>query len=105
MRTYGKNSAGQWVEIGQTPYIWLATLIQNLRLIQGESPFYNTAGIPAYNSVKVQIAPTIAVNNIRKLFAPQFNYLSIVATANAPNPTYNVQAVLSNGAVFQQIAS
>lgn len=102
MRTYGKDQSGNWQLITEPSYIWLATLIQNLRLIQGESPFYSTAGIPAYQSVQTQIAPDIAVNNIQSQFAPYFSSLVISKVPNQSNPTYNVSAVLPNGTVIQQ---
>jgi hypothetical protein len=105
MRTYGQTPQGKWVEIDQVSYVWMATLVQNLRLIQGESPFYAQAGIPAYKAIRTQIAPTVAVNNIQKQFAQYFTSLTVTPVSGVQVPTYNVQAVLTNGTIYQQVAS
>ena len=105
MRTYGKDANGNWQEITQTSYVWLATLIQNLRLVQGESPFYASAGIPAYQSVTTQIAPDIAVNAIQTQFSQYFSSLIIMKVANSFPPTYNVSVVLLDGTPVQEIVS
>lgn len=105
MRTYGRNAAGQWEEITEDAYVYLATLIQNLRLIQNESPFYASAGIPAYNSVQTQIAPDIAVNNIQQQFSQYFQSLVITNTSTTNQPVYTANVVLPNGTVIQQVAS
>lgn len=105
MRTYGKDQSGKWQLVTETSYIWLTTLIQNLRLIQGESPFYSTAGIPAYQSIQTQIAPDIAVNNIQSQFAQYFSSLVISKVSGTSQPTYNVSAVFLNGTVYQQVVS
>ena len=61
MRTWGRDSTGAWIEITETGRVWFATLVQTLRLGQGESPFYGGYGIPAAQSVITQIAPDAAV--------------------------------------------
>jgi hypothetical protein len=101
MRSYGKNESGQWVEITETSYIWLATLAQTLRLNQGESPFYANYGIPAQNSVATQIPPDVAINRTQTQYAPHFASLTILKSQNAPNPTYNISAVFQNGTTIQ----
>jgi len=105
MRTYGKDSSGKWQLVTDTPYVWLTTLIQTLRLITGESPFYTTTGIPAYQSIRTQIAPDIAVNNIQTQFSPYFSSLIISKVPTASTPTYNVSAVLPNGTPYQTVVS
>ena len=106
MRTYGVNSSGQWIEILETGYIYLATLAQTLRLNQGESPFYANYGIPAQNSVHTQIPPNLAVNRTQTQFAPYFASLTVLKQQNATNPTYNVNAVFQNGTIISsQVAT
>jgi hypothetical protein len=97
MRTYGRTSTGQWVEITDTDYVWLATLAQTLRLQQGESPFYANYGIPAIQSVISQIAPDAAVARTQMQFAKYFASLSVTRILAAKNPTYNIRAVFPNG--------
>jgi len=101
MRTYGKDQNGNWVEITQTAYIWLATLAQTLRLNQGESPFYGNYGIPAQQSVMTQIAPDFAVNRTQQQYAPYFAKLTILKQQNVTNPTYNISAIFQNGTTIQ----
>jgi len=101
MRTYGVDpKTGQWVEVTETSYIWLATLAQTLRLNLGESPFYANYGIPAQNSVHTQIPPDIAVNTAQVQYAPYFASLTITSKQLAPNPIYNINAVFLNGTVL-----
>lgn len=97
MRTYGVDPSGQWVEIQETGYVYLATLAQTLRLNEGESPFYANYGIPAQNSVYTQVPPDLAVNRTQTQYAPFFANLTVVKQQNALNPTYNISAVFQNG--------
>jgi hypothetical protein len=101
MRSYGKNEQGQWVEITNTGYIWLATLAQTLRLNEGESPFYSNYGIPARDSVMSQVAPDAAINRTQTQYAPYFASLTIVNQQNAVEPTYNISAIFQNGTTIQ----
>lgn len=101
MRTYGKNSNGQWVEIDNTSYIWLATLAQTLRLNQGESPFYANYGIPANDSVMTQVAPNAAINRTQQQFAPYFASLAVYKDPTLVEPTYRISAVFQNGTTIQ----
>jgi len=101
MRSYGQDQNGNWVEITETSYIWLATLIQTLRLTQGESPVYGNYGIPGQNSVMNQIAPDVALNRTQSQFAPYFASLTILRQQNATQPNYNVKAVFQNGTTIQ----
>jgi len=101
MRTYGINESGQWQEVTETSYVWLATLAQTLRLNQGESPYYANYGIPAHTSVMTQIPPDLAINRTQTQFAPYFASLTILKTQNTVNPTYNISAVFQNGTTIQ----
>jgi hypothetical protein len=105
MRSYGKNALGQWVQITDPNYIYLATLIQTLRLSQNESPIYGNYGIPGEQSVMTQIAPDAAINRTQSQYSQYFANLTIVRNQAAANPTYNVTATFLNGTVIQQIAS
>ncbi len=106
MRTYGKTNTGQWVQVNEIGYIWLATLAQTLRLSQNESPFYGNYGLPAHDSVMSQIAPDAAVNRTQSQYAPYFATLTVVKQLNAANPTYNISAIFQNGTVVQsQVAT
>ncbi len=91
------GSMGPWIEITDTNLVWLATLVQTLRLNQGESPFYGDYGIPAQASVISQIAPDAAVARTQAQFLPYFASLVIAAVPGEIEPTYSVQAVMKDG--------
>lgn len=101
MRTYGKNESGQWVEIVNTSYIWLATLAQTLRLSQGESPFFANYGIPSIDAVLAQVAPNAAINRTQQQYAPYFSSLSVYKDPTQTDPTYKIYAVFQNGTTLQ----
>jgi hypothetical protein len=105
MRSYGKDSNGNWQLITDPNYIYLATLAQTLRLSQNESPIYGNYGIPGQQSVMTQIAPDVAVNRTQKQFAGYFASLSVMRDANASHPTYNITATFKNGTTVQMIVS
>lgn len=101
MRTYGRNSAGEWVEVstsqtGANDAVYLTTLVQNLRLAPQESPFYADNGIPAYGSIVQQILPTFYVNRIQQQFADYFTSLQITIESQDP-PIYNILVVTKDG--------
>ena len=101
MRTYGKDEFGNWVEITQTGYIWLATLAQTLRLSENESPFYSNYGIPAHDSIMNQVAPDAAINRTQSQFSPYFATLAVIKVPNTDTPTYKINAVFQNGTTIQ----
>jgi hypothetical protein len=88
---------GAWVEITDTGAVWLATLVQTLRLGQGESPFFANHGIPAQQSVASQIAPDAAVARTQSQYLQYFASLVVAPVIGASQPTYTVQAVMKNG--------
>ncbi len=90
------------VDVG---YIWLATLVQTLRLTTGESPFYGNYGIPGQESVMTQVAPDVALNQTQAQYAPYFASLTIIRQQNATQPTYNVYATFKNGVKIQTVVA
>jgi len=101
MRTYGRDENGNWFRITEDGYVWLATLVQTLRLGQGESPFYGNYGIPAQQSVITQIAPDAAMARTQGQYAPYFAMLTVAADNTALKPTYNIEAVFKDGTLIQ----
>lgn len=99
MRSYGRDATGNWVELNDTSLIWLATLVQTLRLVQGESPFYANYGLPAVQSVVTQIAPDAAVARTQSQFSPYFASLTVARDNTAAEPTYSVRAVFMDGTI------
>lgn len=97
MRTWGRNANGNWIEITDTGRVWLATLVQTLRLSQGESPFYGDYGIPAAPSVITQIVPDAAVARTQAQYSTYFASLAVSADTTARQPTYRVQVVMQDG--------
>ena len=109
MRTYGRNSEGNWVlvetdENGFNDSVYLTTLIQNLKLAPQESPLYANNGIPAAGSVIQQILPTYYVNRIHILFSQYFSSLQIALISDDP-PVYNISAITNAGSkIITQVA-
>jgi len=106
MRTFGriKNEDGtmSWVQVstsanGDNSYVYLTTLIQVLKLVLQESPFYANYGIPAIQSVVQQILPDFYVMQTQAQFAPYFASL-IISRTSADPPTYQVNVVTKQGA-------
>jgi hypothetical protein len=118
VRTWGRNysippsdtgpGTYTWVEVdtqpdGSNDYVWLTTLIQCLKLTPGESPFYAQYGIPARQSVMMQIQPDFDVAKTQAQFAGHFASLQIVRQPATfpPKPTYQVNVILNNGTALQ----
>jgi hypothetical protein len=106
MRTYGRTFDGNgdptgWTEIttdtdGSNDYVWIATLIQCLRLMLGESPFWANYGLPGRQSVVSQVAPDLYVTITQQQFAPYFASL-VISKQTTPVPTYTVDIVTNQG--------
>lgn len=110
MRTWGRvadeNGSLKWVKVesdenGDFSYGWLTTLIQTLKLILGESPFYSQYGIPAQQSIVTQIYPDYFVNITQQQFAGYFASLTVTKVQGAANPTYDIHAVFFNGVTYR----
>jgi hypothetical protein len=104
MRTYGRiagadGTLGRWVEVTDIDQVNITTLIQNLKLNLGESPFYSNNGIPAQRSVIQQIFPDYYVTKIQSEFAQYFSTLQITKRPTT-TPTYDILATLINGAIL-----
>jgi hypothetical protein len=103
MRTFGRDHAGNWIAVetdanGNNDAVWATNLVQNLKLIKGESPIYSTAGISAQQSILNQIAPDVDVNLIQQKFSPYFMSLVIKRLASTNGPTYNYDIDLTTNA-------
>lgn len=105
MRTYGRivddDGNLQWVEVetdsaGFNDYVYLTTLIQCLKLVIGESPFFADYGIPAKASVVQQVFPDYYVANTQQQFSSFFASL-IIAREDNPSPTYKVNVTTNQG--------
>lgn len=107
MRTWGRQkqpngSWGPWIKITENQFVWLATLVQSLRLNQNESPLYGNFGIPAQASVTTQIAPDAAVARMQAYYVQYFASLAISAVPLSVEPTYNVEVVLNDGTILNE---
>ncbi|HFK4064876.1 TPA: hypothetical protein ACG1UU_002280 [Kluyvera ascorbata] len=101
MRTYGRDAGGNWVKVetdsnGFNDAVYLTTLIQNLKLVPQESPFFAENGIPANGSVIQQILPTFYVNRLQQQFSQYFSSLQIALTESDP-PAYTITAITNSG--------
>jgi hypothetical protein len=105
MRSYGRDEDGKWVQIDAPDYIYLATLVQTLRLSQNESPIYGNYGIPAQQSVLTRVAPDAAVSRTQSQYASYFASLTVVKDQAIFEPTYYVTAIFKNGHVVRQIVT
>lgn len=108
MRTYGRvySELGvpTWVEVdtdanGNDDAVYLTTLIQNLKLNLGESPFYGNCGIPAQVSVVTQVFPDFYVAQIQSQFAPCFAGLTIKKVQSF-SPVYDINITTHSGATI-----
>lgn len=113
MRLYGRiyNQDGSyiWVEVstqsdGSDGYVYTTNLVQCLKLVLGESPFYANYGIPAQVSVIQQIFPDYYVTQTQQQFSQFFTSLIISKVNNMdsvnPMPIYNIAATLPDGTKF-----
>jgi hypothetical protein len=101
MRTYGRDPTGAWIEVDTTPdglndAVFITTLIQNLKLELGESPFYGDFGIPGEQAVAQQVFPDFYVSLTQQRFSPYFSSLVIARTVDDP-PTYKVSLITNQG--------
>lgn len=98
-----------WVEVvsdsinGDT-YPQLTTLIQNLKLSPGESPFYAANGIPAQQSIITQIYPDFYVQQIQKQFSSQFATLGLSRRPTV-EPIYDINIITKQGTVLNEIVA
>ena len=108
MRTYGRIAVGSqlvWKEVdtaasGDNSQVYLTTLIQCLKLILGEDPFWGNYGIPVYQSISQQLYPDYYVNLIQQNFAQYFASLSITKVTTVSYPSYNVSVIFLTGGTF-----
>lgn len=106
MRTYGRDSNGNWNVVetdanGYSDYVYITTLIQTLKLVLGESPFFANRGIPAHRSVVQQVFPDYYVTYTQQLFSQYFASL-IISKVDSTTPIYNVNIITNYGTKFQQ---
>lgn len=110
MRTYGRvtqpDGTTAWVEVNEDPsgnfeYGYITTLIQTLKLNQGESPFFSNYGIPAQRAVIQQVFPDFYVTLTQQQYAPFFASLQI-SRGDSTTPTYDINVVTTQGTKFQQ---
>lgn len=104
MRVWGRQG-GQWVMVttdqnGYDDAVNVTWLAQVLKLVLGESPFWSNWGIPQYQSIMTQIAPTYYVMQTQGFFSGKFAALSISRVSGVTNPTYNINIVTKTGATI-----
>jgi hypothetical protein len=114
MRVYGRtydefgNATWNVVETdpqGNNEYVYLTWMVQVLKLVLGESPFYANVGIPAVQSVVQQIFPDFYVAQVQTQFQQYFASLIISKVPGTSTPTYNVNVLFYNGTQFQATIS
>jgi hypothetical protein len=107
MRVYGRTTnpdgSKKWVVVqtdpdtGSNSWVYLTALCQALLLFLNESPFYSQFGIPAQQSVQMQVAPDLYVSRIQQFFAQFFASLILTKDPAARAPTYNIRATTLEG--------
>jgi hypothetical protein len=111
MRTYGRTQdvlTGKktwWIVTtdnnGFNDSVYLTALAQVLKLNLGESPFFSNYGIPAHQSVIMQVYPNYYMAVTQQQFAGFFASLILTPLPDAedsdgrPAPAYNI-SVLTN---------
>jgi hypothetical protein len=91
---------------GYNDSVYLTNLAQVLKLNLGESPFYGNWGIPAHQSVMMQLAPDFYMALTQQRFADKFTSLILVRVPNTvdddgrPAPSYQINALTHYGAII-----
>lgn len=109
-RTWDNNDNPTWNVVqtdasGNNEYVYVTWLIQVIKLVLGESPFYANYGIPAIQSVIQQIFPDFYMTQIQQQFQQYFTSLIISSVPNVTTPTYNVNILLFSGTTIQTTIS
>lgn len=111
MHTWGRvqNTDGSysWVRVetednGSNDLVYLTSLLQEIKLQKGESPFFADRGIGAKDSVMSQLWPDYDVVLIQQRYSSYFASLVITKTAGTPDggsidPTYQVSVITNYG--------
>jgi hypothetical protein len=109
-RVYGRalvSGALVWSTVttdsqGNNEYVILTWMIQVLKLVLGESPFYANYGIPAVQSVVTQLFPDFYVAQTQQQFQKYFASL-IVSKVPSTTPTYTVNVLFFNGTTINEV--
>jgi hypothetical protein len=107
MRTYGRDSAGNWQEVttdsnGWDDDVYLTTLAQVLQSDINESWLFPEMGIPARQSVIGRTHPDYFVERVRAYFAQFFPSITITQTTQADNtPVYYVDVLKNDGSEYK----
>jgi hypothetical protein len=113
MRTYGRTrdvltGVKTWQLVttdsgGYNDSVYLTTLAQVLKLNLGESPFYGDWGIPAHQSVVLQVAPDYYMALTQQRFSQYFASLILIRVVDAvdednrPAPAYQINVLTNYG--------
>lgn len=105
MRIYHKiknedTGKEEWLVLTNDDDVYTFWLIQVLRLVYGESPFYSSYGIPAVETIATSIYPDYYVSLVKDQFNPYFASLDIQRDTSQHDPTYNVNIITNNGQTF-----
>jgi hypothetical protein len=116
MRTYGRTQdvlSGKktwWVVTtdnnGYNDSVYLTTLVQVLRLNLGESPFFANYGIPAHQSVVMQVYPDFYMARTQQQFAGYFASLILLPLPETPDddgrpsPAYSINVLTNYGSMI-----
>lgn len=103
MRIYGRIGL-EWYAVntdtgGLNDDVYMTALIQILKLVLGESPFYAQSGIPTLSAVIQQMFPDYYVALVQQQYAPYFLTLQIARASSYPL-VYTVQIITHSGAQF-----
>lgn len=92
-RTYSADGTPSWVQVSQdqngfSDYVYIAAMIQCVKLNLGESPFWGNYGLPAHQAVEQQLPPDYNMQFIAQFFM-QF-FASVIVTRTPPSFSANV---------------
>lgn len=124
MRVYGRTKdvltgAKKWWVVttdanGFNDSCYLTALAQVIKLNLGESPFFGTYGIPAHESVVLQLFPDFYMAKIQQEYASFFASLILTSAPiaqgspesyaagldGAPAPYYNINVLTNYGSII-----
>lgn len=128
-RTYDANGKATWVEVstdknGLNDYVYATAVCQELKLNLGESPFWGDRGIPAKESVVMQVAPDFYSLLVQQNYSQHFLSITVSRVPagtpdvgqlksiqpnqikrNGLTPTYNVNIVTHYGVTLETVVA
>lgn len=110
MRIYHKvrnDQTGEqkWLVLTDQDDVYVFWLVEVLRLVLGESPFFANWGIPATETIVTNIYPDYYVALVKDQFTPYFQSLNItrIDTKELRTAAYSIEIITLNGKFINEM--